>query len=66
METEIAILVGRRISPHANIMRGVHSFEVTPGDGLPETLRCVVCSGTSTVSGYNIFLSQAWRISHEQ
>lgn len=28
METEIAILVGKRISPHANIMRGVHYFQV--------------------------------------
>ena len=29
MATEIAVLVGGRIPPHKNIMRGVHSFQVT-------------------------------------
>lgn len=28
MATEIAVLVGGRIPPHKNIMRGVHSFQV--------------------------------------
>lgn len=28
MATEIAVLVGGRIPPHANIMRGIHSFQV--------------------------------------
>lgn len=28
MATEIAVLVGGRISPHANIIRGLHSFQV--------------------------------------
>lgn len=28
MKTEIDVLVGGRIPPHPNIMRGVHSFQV--------------------------------------
>ncbi|CAM9561025.1 unnamed protein product, partial [Laminaria digitata] len=38
MATEIAVLVGGRIPPHANIMRGVHSFQDHVGPDLQRVL----------------------------